>query len=110
MDLLVAGMAILLMPHWEGKLFLNWLKLALKIEGSVQTLQLTPVEMGHLQYSRIREIIDAEALHTGKLKRRVLLLRGDVKEDAIGIWMTCSRPRKSMSTMAIELMATSMAS
>ncbi len=52
-DLVAAGMAVLLVPSWEGKLVLLWLKLALKIKGSVQTMQLTPVEVGHLQSSSI---------------------------------------------------------
>jgi hypothetical protein len=43
-DSLAAGMAILLMSHWEGKLVLHWLELALEIEGSIQMTQLTPVE------------------------------------------------------------------
>jgi hypothetical protein len=35
-DLVAAGMAVLLVPHHEGKLVLHWLELALKINGRVQ--------------------------------------------------------------------------
>ncbi len=71
------------MPHWEGKHVVHWLELVLEIKGCIETMQLTQVEACHLQHSCIGEIVNAEALHAGKLNRRVLLLWWDVKEDAI---------------------------
>jgi hypothetical protein len=71
-------------PHQEEELVLHQLKLAFEIEGRVEMTQLTPVKAHHLQRSCIGEIINAEALHTSKLKRSFLLLQWDVEEEAIG--------------------------
>ncbi len=83
MDPVTARSAIKEVPRREGKLVLHQLELAFKIEGFVETMQLTPVKVRHLQHSCIREIVNAEALPASKLKRSFLLLQRDVEEYTI---------------------------
>lgn len=82
-DSVAAGSAIGEMACWEGKLVLHWLELALEIERRVQTTELTMIEVSHLVRGNVGEVIDLDTLCTGELQRSILLLRRDVKEEAV---------------------------
>ncbi len=82
-DPVIARSAIVYVPRWVEELVLHRLELASKIEGHIETTQLTPVKARHLQRSCIGEIVNAEALPAGKLRRSFLLLEWDIKEDGI---------------------------
>jgi hypothetical protein len=61
-DSVTAGSAIKNMPHQEGEILLHRLEQTLEIEGHVETMQLTPVEVGHLQHCCVGEVVNVEAL------------------------------------------------
>ena len=69
MDSVAAGSAIGEMARWEEKLVLHRFELALKIEGRVQTTQLTIEEVSHLVCGHVGEIVDSEVFCTGELQR-----------------------------------------